>query len=89
MPVYSEGDEVSQEESMELTQEQIESIQQGKAVKITVSGTECVVLSQAAYQDLTALRYDDMDPREAYPGLLKAWDAEGSPADADHYKDLA
>ena len=72
---------------MNITKEQIESAQKGKAVRIPTDSGELVILSAEMYDRVAILLSDD--PRETYSAALKAWDAEGSPDDATAYQDLA
>ena len=73
---------------MELTKEQIESAQKGKVVRVQTDQGEIVIVKAEIYDQLAGLVYDELDPREAYPAVLKAWDAEGSPDDETAYQDL-
>jgi hypothetical protein len=74
---------------MELTKEQIESAQKGEVVRVQTDSGEIVVVKAEVYDKLVGLVYDELDPRDTYPAVLKAWDAEGSPDDATAYQDLS
>lgn len=74
---------------MELTKEQIESAQEGEAVRVSTEKGEFVVVKAEIYDKLAGLVYDELDPRETYSAVLKAWDADGSPDDATAYQDLS
>ena len=74
---------------MTLTPEQREVVQADGTVPMTIDGIECVVLRadlDARVKRLT--EYDDreMDPAEAYPAVVQAWDSVGSPQDAEYYR---
>lgn len=75
---------------MNLSSEQVEAIREGEPVRVTSDevGTVCVVLRADVYDRVKNLIYDDseMDPREAYPAVLRAWDEEGCPEDAELYR---
>jgi hypothetical protein len=73
---------------MTLTSEQKQALQRGEVVETTVDGMACVLLSREVFGRLQKLHYDDseMDPREAYPSILKAWDSQGCPEDATDYQ---
>ena len=71
---------------MELTKEQIESAQKGEVVRVHSDSGEIVIVKAELYDKLAGLMYDDLDPRDTYPAVLKAWDAEGSPDDETAYQ---
>jgi hypothetical protein len=75
---------------MNLTAEQVVAVQDGQPVSVVPPevGAECVLLRADVYARLKHLIYDDaeMDPREAYPAVLKAWDEEGCAEDAELYR---
>lgn len=76
---------------MNLTTEQLQAIEKGDPVHIEIHGKLCVILQEQVYDRVkNILEYDDseMDPREAYPAMLKAWDSQGCPEDATDYQDL-
>lgn len=74
---------------MELTPEQIRSAQQGDIVRVNTENGELVIVKAEVYDKLAGLIYDELDPRETYPAVLKAWDAEGRPEDGTAYQDLS
>ena len=76
---------------MTLTTELLQAAEKGP-VTVKAGGREYVVLSREIYDQVKQVRdYDDseMNPRAAYPAVLKAWDAQGAPEDATDYEDLA
>jgi hypothetical protein len=78
------------EEAMNLTAEQVIAVNEGQPVSVTPPevGAECVLLRADVYARIKNLIYDDseMDPREAYPAVLAAWNEEGCPEDAELYR---
>ncbi len=65
---------------MELTNEQIQALDQGNAICIVVDGRECVVLRRDIYDRVKrVIECDEMLPEEAYPAVLAAWDQEEDP----------
>ena len=70
---------------MTLTQDQKVAIDQGKAVPVVIDGTRCVVVLQDVYERFKRVIDDEMDPEDAYPAVLEAWDSVGSPQDAEDY----
>ena len=71
---------------MTFTAEQKQALAQGEAVPVIVDGARYVLLRADVYEN--ARRVLD-DPSEHYPATLAAWDADGSPDDADAYADLS
>jgi hypothetical protein len=70
---------------MNITKQQIEAAEQGKAVDIEENNKRFVLVSREVYDQLAGLRHGDLDPEEAYPVILEAWDSVGSPDDATDY----
>lgn len=70
---------------MTLTQQQKAAISHGEAVPIVIDGATCVVVLQEVYERCKRVIDDEMDPDEAYPAVLEAWDSVGSPQDAEDY----
>jgi hypothetical protein len=72
---------------MELSATQMQAIENGEAVLITVGRTKCVLLREDLYQRVTAL----LDLEATYPLLDEAfregWEAPGM-ADYDRYDEL-
>ena len=62
---------------MNVSTEQIEAIERGEAVQVTLDHTECVIIRK----DL----YDKIDSLEVCPAVLEAWDGSGSPEDSTDY----
>ena len=71
---------------MTLTQEQKEAVTQGHAVPVTIDGAPCVVVLEEVYERVKRVFDGDTAPEDAYPGVLAAWDAVGSPEDAEDYR---
>jgi hypothetical protein len=74
---------------MTFTKEQREAVESVGTVEITIDGIPCVVLRADIYERVKGIvDYDDseMDPDEFLPAVLEAWDASGSPQDAEDYK---
>ena len=74
---------------MELTTEQLQTAKEGAVVEVTANGHTFVLLSQNVYNRVKqVMDYDDseMDPREAYPAVMKAWNA--TPEDDTLYADV-
>jgi hypothetical protein len=64
---------------MNITPEQKHALDSGEAINVTVDGLPCVVLPQEKYdrvQQLIEGDDRDFDPREMYPLILKALDAD-------------
>lgn len=73
---------------MTFTKEQREAVETSGTVPMTIDGIECVVLRTDVYEKWQSIiDYDDseMAPEEAYPAILAAWHAAGSPQDAEDY----
>jgi len=76
---------------MNLTNDQIQALDHGQAVPVTVDGRQCVVLRQDVYDRVKRImEYDDseMNPEEAYAAILAAWDQEEDPG-LDAYQDYS
>ncbi len=75
---------------MQLTVEQVAAIKEGETVRVTSEevGADCVVLRADLYDRVKNLigLVGEMDPREAYSRVLRAWDEEGCPEDAELYR---
>jgi len=72
---------------MIITNQQIDSARSGQVVRVSTDAGELVILNADVYDRIASLLSND--PREAYPSVLNAWDAEGSPDDATTYQDFA
>ena len=72
---------------MELSTEQIQALENGEAVLITIEHTRCVLLRTDIYERLQAL----LDIEAAYPlvdeTFREGWEAPGM-ADYDRYDEL-
>jgi hypothetical protein len=72
---------------MELSAAQIQAIESGEAVPITVGRTKCVLIREDLYERVKAV----LDIEDAYPLLdetfREGWDAPGM-ADYDRYDEL-
>jgi hypothetical protein len=72
---------------MTLTKEQRQAIDSGDSVAVVIDGTPCVVVRQDVFDRVQrVIRDGDMLPEQAYPIILEAWDATGSPQDAEDYR---
>ena len=72
---------------MDLSNDEIQALDQGDAVSIVVDGRECVVLRRDIYDRVKrVVEYDEMNPEESYPAILAAWDQEKDPG-LDAYQD--
>ncbi len=74
---------------MVLTSEQVQAIDHGDAVPISVDGRPCVVLRQEVYDRVKRVTdFDDSDisPEETYSAVLAAWDQDEDPG-LDAYQD--
>ena len=72
---------------MNISNEQIDSVHKGQALRVSTDSGELVILNAETYDRILGLL--NHDPRETYQAVLGAWDAEGSPDDATTYQDLA
>jgi hypothetical protein len=70
---------------MTLTSEQKAEIDKGNAIPVVIDGAHCVVVLQDVYERCKRVIGAEMDPEEAYPAVLEAWDSAGSPQDAEDY----
>ena len=74
---------------MNLTPQQIQSLDAGQPVAVTVDGRDVVVLPRDAYERVRTLL--DFDPAQAYPAIDEAW-REGwddpKMADYDRYEEF-
>ncbi|MBW3541913.1 MAG: hypothetical protein KY476_16715 [Planctomycetes bacterium] len=68
---------------MNLTKEQELAVTQGEAVPVVVGEARCVLLRQDVYERVKRVLDDELQPEEAYNAVLEAWDAVGSPQDAE------
>jgi hypothetical protein len=62
---------------MTLSAQQLQAIEHGEAIELTIDGTHCVVLRQDVYQRDVIPRIassEDTSPRGTYPAVLKALD---------------
>lgn len=65
---------------MDLTNDEMQALDQGRAVPIVLGGRECVVLSRDVYDRVKrVVEYSEMAPEDAYPAVLAAWDQEQDP----------
>jgi len=71
---------------MIITNQQIDSARNGHVVRVSTGAGELVIMNADIYDQIASVLAND--PREAYPSVLNAWDAEGSPDDATTYQDL-
>ncbi|MBW3595643.1 MAG: hypothetical protein KY475_00045 [Planctomycetes bacterium] len=71
---------------MNLSPDQIQALEHGEAVAVTVEGREYMVLSREVYDN--AKRVMELDPRDTYPAVMRPWDSYGSPDDATLYQDV-
>lgn len=74
---------------MNLTNDQIQALDHGDPVPITVDGRACVVLRRDIYDRVKqVIEYDDseMGFEEGYLAVLAAWDQEEDPG-LDAYQD--
>lgn len=70
---------------MQLTAKQVDAIKGGAPVRLTPDevGAMCVVVRADVFDQMAD--YGAMNPEDAYPALLEAWDANGHPDDAEDY----
>jgi hypothetical protein len=62
---------------MTLSAQQLQAIEQGKTIELTIAGTHCVLLRQDVYQrDVyqQGASPQESSPREMYPAVVKAID---------------
>ena len=71
---------------MTLTEQQKHAVEQGQAVPVSMDGTPCIVLLEEVYNRVKRILAAESDPQGLYPAVLSAWDAVGSPHDADDYR---
>jgi hypothetical protein len=71
---------------MTLTQQQKSAVEQGQAVPVMMDGTPCIVLLEEVYNRVKRVLDSEADPQDLYPAVLSAWDAVGSPHDAEDYR---
>lgn len=57
---------------MVLSAQQLQAIEQGEAVELTLDGTRCVVVRKDVYQTVASAA--EPNARETYPAVLKALD---------------
>jgi len=84
---FAQGNNECLEETMIITNEQLDLARNGQVVRVSTDSGELVILNAATYDKIARLVTDD--PRDAYQSVLNAWDAEGSLDDATIYQDLA
>ena len=70
---------------MTLTQQQKQAVEQGQAVPVVIDGAQCVVVLEEVYQRFHRVLDEETDPQRSYAAVLSAWDAVGSPDDAEDY----
>jgi hypothetical protein len=61
---------------MQLTQDQLETVRSGRAVRLTELGTELIVLRADVFANLQALMYDDSGWTDSDMAILAAEDAD-------------
>jgi len=74
---------------MDLTNEQVRSIDHGDAVLIVVDGRSCVLLRQDVYDRVKRVfdfEDSEMRPEETYLAVVAAWDQDDDPG-LDAYQD--
>jgi hypothetical protein len=67
------------EETMKFTKAEREAVETSGTVPMTIDGIECVILRADLYARVKRIiEYDDgeMNPEDAYPAVLEAWDAD-------------
>jgi hypothetical protein len=72
---------------MNLTEQQVQSVESGAPVPVVIAGTRCILIREDIFERVkNVIEYDasEMDPEEAYPAILEAWDSVGSPDDAKY-----
>lgn len=67
---------------MNLTQEQVDSLKAGNAITLLPPevGEDCVLVLAHAYARLKR----NLEPEDAYPAILDAWDSMGSTDDSSY-----
>ena len=70
---------------MTLTSAQADAVRQGEVVPVVIDGVRCVLLLEDVYERVKRVIHTELDPQEAYPAILEAWDAVGSAQDAEDY----
>ena len=58
---------------MILTAQQLQAIDNGETIEVTIGSTPCVVVRQDVYQRTSP--FAEPGPRETYPAVLKALDS--------------
>jgi len=59
----------------------------GEPVRVMAEGMEWVILRADVYDRVKqVLEGDTLDPRDAYPAILRAWDQEDNPEDYEVYR---
>jgi hypothetical protein len=70
---------------MNVSLEQLEAIERGEAVAVTLDHTECVILRRDLFEKVRFLiDYSEMPPEEAYDAVADAWGDEGLEAYQDY-----
>ena len=70
-----------------LTDEERNALKGGEAVPIEIDGTRCVLVRQDIYDRGMAIPNGELDPKETYAAVLKAWDEEPDPG-LDAYQEF-
>ena len=72
---------------MDLSNDQVQALDHGDVVPVTVAGRQCVILRREIYDRVKSVIDDpEMPAEEAYPAILSAWDQEKDPG-LDAYQD--
>jgi hypothetical protein len=65
----------------------IEPAKRGEPVRVTADGVEMVIVRADVYDRVTRiLEADEINPRDAYSAILRAWDQDDNPADYEVYR---
>jgi hypothetical protein len=73
---------------MELTNQQMKSLDEGQPIPVVLEGRDCVIVPREVFDRVSLLL--DFDPSQAYPAIDEAW-REGwddpKMADYDRYEE--
>jgi len=78
---------MTKEAAMELSVD-IEAAKSGEPIHVMAAGVELVILRADVYDRVKRIiESDEIDPRDVYPAILRAWDQDDNPEDYEVYRD--
>lgn len=70
---------------MNISTQQLDAAKRGEAVRLQADDVEVVLLRADLFRQMEIQQQAD-DPRQAYPAVLRAWDADDDPDSYEEYR---